>query len=363
MTDAAELTRLVAALVGGAAARPLPPTSITEAALRDDPEAIDAFLDGGADIEERTVGFASPLAAAAGRGNLAAVERLLARGACLEPPGAVFPLLAFAIANRRLDVVERVLAAGASPAPYRNHFRNAVKQRQWDVVDALLAGGVDPGWLEPSEAAELAGFVERENPRSPEYRARLREQQRAAWAAASFVKRPEPLPDEERERIENEAVERVRGDRSLAAAKTSKGTPILSLAVDAGATRLVEALLAAGADPDPRKGGASPLSRAAARGDERLVARLLEAGADPNGSGPDSPHPLVAAAKSGSLSTVERLLAAGSGLLARERREALPAACGPAAKRMRELLEKAPAPKRGGAKKEAPAAPSRRSAR
>ena len=71
----------LAALSEDAAAWPAPCTTLTEAAVRGEAAAVAAFLDGGHDIDERTIGFASPLAAAAGRGHLEVVELLLQNNA------------------------------------------------------------------------------------------------------------------------------------------------------------------------------------------------------------------------------------------------------------------------------------------
>ncbi len=329
--------RLIAALTAlteDAAARPLPPVNLTDAAVRGDAEAVRAFLDGGAEIEERTIGFASPLAAAAGRGHLEVVKLLVERGASLDPATSVFPLLAFPIANRKLDVVEYVLSAGAPVAKYRPHFRDAVKNARWDVVDAMLAGGADPGWLSDAERAALDSFVAREQPRSPEYRQRLREEQARQFERARVTPAPKALADADRARHEAAAIAEIERDPALARARTGNGTPVLALAVSAGAHEFVRRLLAAGADPDDGGGGDAPLARAAARSDLPILETLLAAGADPNRSTAGSPHPLLAAAVAGSLACVEALLARGAKLRARDLKAALDRAGGPDAARI-----------------------------
>lgn len=182
MGNPARLIAALSALAADAAARPLPPVNLTEAAVRGDLDAVRAFLDGGAELEQRTIGFASPLAAAAGRGHLDVAELLVARGASLDPEASAFPLLAFPIANRRLDVVERLLKAGAPVAKYRSHFRLAAKNGQWDMVDAMLAGGADPGWLSDAERAPLDAALQ--TPAAQRKRAQV-----------TAPPAPEPAPD------------------------------------------------------------------------------------------------------------------------------------------------------------------------
>ena len=339
MGNATRLIAALSALVTDAAARPLPAVNLTEAAVRGDVEAVRAFLDGGADIEQRTIGFASPLAAAASRGNLEVVELLINRGADLDPAGSAFPLLHFPIVHRRLDVVERLLQAGAPAARYREHVQNAARNGHWDMVDVLLAGGADPLWLDARQRAKLAAFVRDENPRSPDYRARLREQQERQFARDRVTPAPRLLPDGERERHEAAAIAEIDRDPALARAASESGTPVLALAVTAGARDLVARMLACGADPDAAGPGETPLARAAARSDTALVTTLLEAGANPAAVGPGSPHPVLAAARAGSLASVEVLLARGARPRARDLKQALEDAGGPDATRIVQCLE------------------------
>ncbi len=334
MGDPNRLITALSALAADAAARPLAPVSLTEAAMRGDLEAVRAFLDGGAVIEQRTVGFASPLAAAASHGHLEVVELLVARGANLDPEASAFPLLAFPIANRKLDVVDRLLKAGAPVARYRSHFRLAAKNGLWDVVDAMLGGGADPLWLTDAERAQLDAFVAREQPRSPQYRARLREEQARTLEQARVTPAARPLAAAERDRHEHEAIAELERDPSLARTVTSTATPVLALAVSSGAKELVRRMLAAGADPNAAGAGETPLSRAASRSDVALINALLDAGADPNLAGPGSPHPVVAAALAGSLACVELLLARGARPRARDLKLAIERAGGPDEKRI-----------------------------
>ena len=297
-------------------------------------------------IEERTIGFASPLAAAAGRGHLDVVDLLIARGANVDPEGVGLPILSFPIANRRLDVVERLLKAGAPVVKYRSHFRLAVKNRHWDMVDAMLAGGADPAWLTEAERADLDAFTVREKPRSEDYRKRLREDQEGQIERARVNRAGPPLDAAERASREAEAIAEIERDPKLALARSDGATPVLALAVGGGARELVEVLLSKGADPNDGGSAESPLARAASRSDAALVDVLLKAGADPNRSVSGSPHPLTAAARAGSLACVESLLARGARPRARDLKVAIEQAGGPDAKaiaaRLEALKSKAP---------------------
>jgi hypothetical protein len=352
------LIAALSALAADMAARPLPPANITAAAVCGDVAAVRAFLDGGADIEEHTIGFASPLAAAASRGHLDVVKLLVERGANLDPDGSLFPLFTFAISNQRLDVVEYALKAGAPVAKYRNHFREAVKQKHWDMVDAMLAGGADPGWLSNVERAQLDVFVTREQPRSFAYREKQREQQARRLERERVTPSPRMLTDAERARHEAAALAEVGRDPALARARTGNATPVLALAVSAGAYELVRCLLAAGADPDDGGAAETPLARAAARSDGPMLEALLAAGAGPNRSGPGSPHPLLAAALAGSLSCVETLLARGARPRAKELKIAIDGAGGPDAARIAALLGALQTPAAAQKRREAAEAPT-----
>lgn len=359
MAGSSALMQKLKLLVADAATWPLPATSLTEAALRDDVAAIRAFLDGGAEIDERTIGFVSPLAAAAGRGALAAVDFLIERGASLEPPNALFPLLAFAIMNRRLDVVDRVLAAGAPVAPYRPYVMEMAKKKSWDVVEALIHGGADRDWLSTEQQQALAAFVEREQPRSTAYREKLSAIQARENAQSLNGRGRDPLSDDARAQIEAAAVATVEQEPALARTRSEDGTSILALAVESGSLSLVEALLRAGAEVDPSGGSATPLGRAVRRADAAIATCLLRAGANANACNGAADHPLILAARSGSLACIEALINAGARLKAAEKRRAIGQLRGPDCKRIAELIDTLGPPgrnKRGAAATSSPAA-------
>lgn len=89
---------------------------------------------------------------------------------------------------------------------------------------------------------------------------------------------------------------------------------VLNSGAAGGDVDVVEALLAAGADPDARQaGGYTPLMGAAAAGSEGIVDRLLEAGADPTLSSEDGQTAADLARERGHPDLVERLDAAAAG--------------------------------------------------
>lgn len=316
MGNADRLKTCLKALVADASTRPGPPRNLTDAALRNDVAAIDAFLDGGAELDERSIGFVSPLAAAAGRGHLEAVRRLIERGASLDPPGALFPVATFAVMNRRLEVLEYLLRAGIAIAPLAHVFKEMAKGGAWDVVDLLLAHGADPDWLDTRQRRALAKFVAARAPRSAEYRAQLAAAQRAQDAKLLAEAQKGRLDDAARARIEAEALALVAAEPALAQAVSDHGTPVLALAAEAAASELVNALLRAGAAANPAMAGPSPLVRAIRRCDLRSVRALLAAGADPDAQNAGTAHPLVEAARAGSLDCVQALVDAGARALA-----------------------------------------------
>jgi uncharacterized protein len=109
--------------------------------------------------------------------------------------------------------------------------------------------------------------------------------------------------------------ERLGADPALAHERARDGFTALHLACFFGGAAAVEALLAAGADPNPPPEnplGVAPLHSAAAARDREAVRLLLEAGADPNARQQGGYTALHAAAQHGDRAMSERLLAHGA---------------------------------------------------
>ncbi len=104
-----------------------------------------------------------------------------------------------------------------------------------------------------------------------------------------------------------------------------RGSNALVYAVARGDVELTRLLLDAGADPDLKGGGYTPLGLAALRGHARIAALLLQAGADPDRKSGDGNTPLTAAAGMNRLEVIRVLMAArpDDALFNREGRTAL----------------------------------------
>ncbi|MEW6677407.1 MAG: ankyrin repeat domain-containing protein [Pseudomonadota bacterium] len=87
------------------------------------------------------------------------------------------------------------------------------------------------------------------------------------------------------------------------------GKTALVEAVDRGDVEMVRLLLDAGADPDLKAAGYTPLGRAAMQGHSRIARMLLEAGADPDLKSNDGNTPLAAAAAMNRVTVIRVLMA------------------------------------------------------
>ena len=104
----------------------------------------------GRPVDYRPVDTARDLWTAAAFGNVDAVERFIDEGADLDGPDPVFAQspLAWAIIGDRLDVVDRLLAAGADPADTYGDDNTALHTAAFfgrvDAAERLLAAGALP---------------------------------------------------------------------------------------------------------------------------------------------------------------------------------------------------------------------------
>src|SRR5262249_15890167 len=115
------------------------PQSLTAAAMDGNLEAIRQFLEGGADINEKSVGYASPLAAAARDGQLDAINLLLERGADPHRQSLLpsFSALASGAWHGHAAVVKRLLATNPPEAQRKAAAREGKKHK---LVAQLLKG-------------------------------------------------------------------------------------------------------------------------------------------------------------------------------------------------------------------------------
>ena len=342
-----------------------PPQSLTAAAVDDDLEMVAAFLDAGADAEERSIGFASPLQAAAGAGRLAAVELLLARGADPrqkpEASAIYSPLSAaamhghFEVVRRlaeaigdlsaetraaphaathgRLDTLEFLLDRGAPLGANAGHvLRVAAWGGRFGCVKRLLAEGIDPRhhpdydrdlFGEPVDEPYLPRQAALDNGHTAvaalldglavnEAAARRQEAKREDSPAA--LARLAQALGRSGEARESEPPALEGAEREQAAAKA------LAILRDVSGEALAGL----------RAGGRPLLVAAAEGGHATIVDALLGAGADPGAVADDGDTALIAASRWGHLDVVSRLLARGVDVEARngERMTALMAAAG-----------------------------------
>lgn len=119
-----------------------PPTTLTGAIKSGDVTLVRRFLDAGFPVEERTVGFHSPLGPAASSGNLEIVDLLLSRGA--QPsPGGIFTPVGNAAEKGHLAVLKRLVQAGADLATDGPRaLRAAAEKGKRETVEYLLGQGV-----------------------------------------------------------------------------------------------------------------------------------------------------------------------------------------------------------------------------
>src|SRR5258705_4759015 len=125
-------------------------TPLLTAIYRGDLPAVDRLIAAGANVRAANREGVTPLSMACLDGDLRIVERLLAAGADANErgPNGETPLM-FAARNGRVDVVRRLVAAGAD-VNAREALRGttalmwAAEQRHPDAVKALLAAGADP---------------------------------------------------------------------------------------------------------------------------------------------------------------------------------------------------------------------------
>ncbi|HYS26986.1 MAG TPA: ankyrin repeat domain-containing protein, partial [Vicinamibacterales bacterium] len=126
-------------------------TPLLTAIYRGDLQAVDRLIAAGANVRAANREGVTPLSMACLDGDLRIVERLLAAGADARErgPNGETPLM-FAARNGRVDVVRRLVAAGAD-VNAREALRGttalmwAAEQRHPEAVKALLAAGADPG--------------------------------------------------------------------------------------------------------------------------------------------------------------------------------------------------------------------------
>ena len=126
-------------------------TPLLTAIYRGDLQAVDRLIAAGANVRAANREGVTPLAMASLDGDLPIIDRLLKAGADAKArgPNGETPLM-LAARNGRVDAIRRLIAAAAE-VNVREALRGttalmwAAEQRHPDAVKALLAAGADPG--------------------------------------------------------------------------------------------------------------------------------------------------------------------------------------------------------------------------
>lgn len=287
--------------------------SLTSAAGAGDLAAVRQFLDAGADIEEKSIGFGSPLQAAVQSGSLEIVDFLLNKGAQVDKkPEAMFSPLSVAATWGLTEIFHRLIALakdtsseraalitlasygqltelklllekGAMPDG-RYAIAAAAKNGHYEIVKYLVDAGVE--WKEYTalripEGARDAGFMDLFNylvgqpydesvaiAAGHEARDKKLTALSAQIKALAEKRKPPNLSERENllervhEAIANGALEKVINKPVISAGNYGTATPLIVAAL-VGDVALVKSLLAAGAIPAPKlKGGLSAQSLA-----------------------------------------------------------------------------------------------------
>lgn len=250
-------------------------------------ETVQAFLRRGRDPNELTL-MGTPLQVAAGLGDLAILEALIAARADLDAGSTISTPLLAAIQHGQAAAALRLIEAGADPrrgaeTSDARPVHAAAAAGLTEVVRALLRAGADPN---PCCALRvgLTEFV-----RSPALVAAARNGH-AETVAALLEAGAEPFARDEQGQaaIERATDARVREVLARAGADVVPRSPdeLLLLAAEQGDLAGAQAALDAGASPDARDARGThprwtPLMHAAEGGHPLVLRALLEAGADP----------------------------------------------------------------------------------
>ena len=119
------------------------PDTLTGATSLGDIELMRLFLERGENIEERSIGFASPLCAACAAGHVDAAAFLIGRGAAIRPENAFIPPMAAAVSNGHLEIVKLLLRSGATLDDAVAGVPGACSECRYSMLRFLLDAGLD----------------------------------------------------------------------------------------------------------------------------------------------------------------------------------------------------------------------------
>lgn len=294
--------------------------------------AMQLFLEHGCDIEQCGAYTGTPLCSAVAASQHQAVRWLVAHGARLEPEGVPASPMRLALSKADCPMAALLLELGAP-----------LESAAWGVIAAASLGRLDMlRWL-----LGLGLQLDQSYPGVGELRARCLHNARKDGGDPQLMPflrgeielpvlhQPPPAQDfrrarkprakpEQRAALLAEALGLIRAAGKAAARWKATGPSaekrelLLSFAAGMGQVEIVGALLDASASPDAADDGtAPPLTRAAAEAELEVVQLLLDRGARPDWK--DGKHwlPLVAACSSGEPQLVRALLDAGANPRAR----------------------------------------------
>lgn len=279
------------------------PTSLTDAAQRGDLEAARRFLDRGADITQRTIGFASPLHAACNFGQLEMAKFLHSRGAPLTVEGQFFSCIQFAAGKGFTDVVEWALDSGLAKRDAINALSSAAAAGDRDMVNLLVAK-IGEENIAPNVLQSVVQRTETE--------ARAKEQ-RKSFSDTPFGDEGRISDVNERNVAVRQCLELIESCEDVNAVD-SEGVPLIVRAVITGEIDLVEKLICAGAHVNAKAhfGGISALTEACSLGIKPITLLLLKSKADINQQDGSGKTPLMCACARGDLEIAQILIEKGA---------------------------------------------------
>lgn len=280
------------------------------ACQRGEPAIVEALLDAGANVNRAAASGVSPLALCAGQSNLAIVKRLIERGANVDAAdeSGQTPLMWAAI-NGRVDVMQALIRSGADvnrkthqgftplffamksgnpQAPvtlmeagadvdYRapdgtSAVQLAMYQQQFDVAALLIKRGVDLVVIDRNGNSLLHAAIQNQQPA-------LVELLLAQGANPNALTGP------------SQVVWRYEVNFTSRPYVVHQKTPLL-LAAELGATDMMRALVAAGADTKFRADDGTNVLLAAAQSNPTALAFALELAPDANVTNIEGKTPL-----------------------------------------------------------------------
>ncbi|MDB6121389.1 MAG: tankyrase-2-like isoform [Pedosphaera sp.] len=287
--------------------RRMPPKSLTGAAMTGNIELVKQFLAAGFDVNEKTVGSSSPLVPVIRRGDLAMVDLFLQHGC--DPrkrpgPMSIFTPMYEAGETGNVPILQRLIKAGVNlKEEGKTALEAAAENGHVEAVQFLLKAGVSAPRKILDETIAAAAKDKGADPSAE-----------LASIRMGPAERP-PLQGVDRENAIRRILEIIRSGaiNNRLNERDSKGRYPLTLAAENGDIEVVQALLKAGANPNPETGPSfTPLHAACVDGHSAVASLLLKAGANVNAVTRLGATPLHQATEWGDPETIKLLLAAGA---------------------------------------------------